>query len=238
LAQRQTRRTGAPDGAEGAVPRSPAVGRDAASLAAARTRRLEQGFVIAAGLAAGAGVLVAGWPPLLVLALFWVENLVVAAFQVARMLLLGARDGWAGLYGCAVVALIFAAWSVLFWLAHAALIVGVVGDGYEPTVGLPIESALLLVERLRDTAEIWPVLGLMLVVAVLDLLRWLFTAQADPLGDDIGAMMKAATSRMAVLQGSLLLGGFVLNFFAAPQAVVLLLVVLKFAVELQALRGQ
>lgn len=43
---------------------------------------------------------------------------------------------------------------------------------------------------------------------------------------------------MCVLQGALLFGGFVLEYVAAPQLVVLLLVAFKFGFDLQALRAQ
>jgi hypothetical protein len=202
------------------------------SPAAKLARRLERGAVAAAALVAGAGVLFAGWPPLLVLALFWVENLIVAANQSLRILLVGARDGWAGLFGGAVVALIFAAFAMLFWLVHAELILSVVGDAsLQPTVVL-LESAQLLADRVRDTAEAWPLLGLMVLLAALDTLRWFFASRTDPMLEDLGALMKTAVTRMTVLQGALLVGGAVLNFVHAPQLVVLLLVALKFGFEL------
>jgi hypothetical protein len=208
------------------------------SPAATLARRVERGAVAAAALAAGAGVLFAGWPPLLVLALFWVENLIVAANQSLRILLVGARDGWVGLFGGAVVALIFAAFAMLFWLVHAELIVSVVGDASLQPTGVMLESAQRLVDRVRDTAEAWPLLGLMVLLAVLDTLRWSFASRTDPMLEDLGAMMKTAVTRMTALQGALLVGGFILDFIDAPQLIVLLLVAFKFGLDLTRLSSE
>jgi hypothetical protein len=195
-------------------------------------RRLESVAVTAAALVAGAGVLFAGWPPLLVLALFWVENLIVVANQSLRILLVGARDGWVGLFGGAVVTLIFAAFVMLFWLVHAELIVGVAGDASLQSTGVMLDSARQLLDRVRDTAEAWPLLGLMVLLAMLDTLRWSFASRTDPMLEDLGALMKTAVTRMTVLQGALLVGGAVLSFIHAPQLVVVLLVALKFGFDL------
>jgi len=43
------------------------------------------------------GVLVPGWSPFVVLLLFWFENVVIGAFNVAKMLATGLRLGAAGL---------------------------------------------------------------------------------------------------------------------------------------------
>lgn len=170
----------------------------ASARASHRARRFEQVAILAAGLVAGAGVLIAGWPPMLVLALFWVENLVVAAGQALRILLVGARDGWPGLFGCGVVVLIFAAWTGLFSLGHAAMIVGVVGDAAAQAHGAIPESGLFLAGQVYEAAEARPLLGLMLLVASLDLLRWRFASHADPELEDIGSLMKEGRGRANV----------------------------------------
>lgn len=198
------------------------------------TVAVERWAALASALVVAAGVLFFGWSAFTVVGLYWLENVVIGAFTVARMAAVGLLVGGASLAGMLFLIAFFTIHYGLFCFAHGVFVVGLLGGGFAgQAAGLPNPlqqiPARLLAEPLGGIA-------LLAVVAFVasDFLRWLAAArQRPPLGNEL---MFAPYRRIVVLHIALLGGAFLLALFGLPQATVLVLVALKLAFDLREVR--
>lgn len=198
------------------------------------TVAVERWAALASALVVAAGVLFFDWSTFTVVGLYWLENVVIGAFTLARMAVVGLLIGGAALAGMLFLMAFFTVHYGLFCLVHGVFVVGLLGGGFAgPATGLP--NPLLQIPA-RLLAEPLGGIALLAVVAFVasDFVRWLAAArQRPPLGNEL---MFAPYRRIVVLHIALLGGAFLLALFGLPQATVLVLVALKLAFDLREVR--
>ncbi len=187
---------------------------------------LSSAFVIAIG------VMFYDWPAFTVLALFWLENVVIGVFTLLRILGAGAR---AHRYGESLfVACFFTVHYGLFCLVHGALLAALFG-GIHIGSGSVGDLVLLMIGRVLADAIGVLVLLAMIVAAAGETMRW--WAALDVVDDDVvKSAMFEPYPRIVVLHLVLIGGGFLMQMLDAPALAALLLVALKAAADIRRLR--
>lgn len=200
----------------------------------ASTVAVERWAAVASALVVATGVLFFDWSAFTVVGLYWIENVVIGAFTLARMAVVGLLVGGAALAGMLFLMAFFTVHYGLFCLVHGVFVVGLLGGGFAAqATGLP--NPLLQIPA-RLLAEPLGGIALLAVVAFVasDFLRWLGAVrQRPPLGNEL---MFAPYRRIVVLHIALLGGAFLLALYGLPQATVLVLVALKLAFDLREVR--
>ena len=179
------------------------------------------------------GVLVPGWSPFVVLLLFWFENVVIGAFNVAKMLATGLRLGAAGLLGAFALSAFFTVHYGLFTAVHGMFVVLLFG-GAEAGRGamdgglmgpLAAMADYLFVER-----DGWLAVAAIVLVHLSGFVQWLARTRDAP--PPLKELMGAPYGRIVVLHVTLIASGFLVQALKAPVAGALLLVGLKLAYDL------
>jgi hypothetical protein len=194
----------------------------------------EWAAMITGALVVAGGVLFFDWPAFAVLALFWIENVVVGVANWLRLLLIGLRLQLRDVFHTFVLLAFFPVHYGMFCFGHAELLVSIFGDGYGPT-GVDAAPFRLVEVALAEPLG-WTALAAIAVVVALDTVRWWHGKRGRFVPDDLGHTMFAPYPRIVVLHVTLILGGFLLAASAAPASMVLVLVALKFAVDVHMAR--
>jgi Family of unknown function (DUF6498) len=182
-------------------------------------------------LAAVAGVLWFGWPAYTLMAIFWCENLVIGVVTVLSMLTIGAVGGRLG--AATAGAAFFCAHYGLFCFVHGAILAELFG----PATGDRNPPALVgaLLWQALGQPFAWIVLVAMVGFAVQD--AWQGWQRRDPHDPKtLSDAMSAPYGRLVVLHMALLGGAFAVLALDAASAGVLLLVGLKFALDVASAR--
>lgn len=192
-------------------------------------RRLTPSAVVlvAANLMPLAGVLFFGWSVFATLLLFWVENAIVGAFNVLRMLVATPQ----------LVAMWFLKlFMIPFFIVHYGMFVTVHGVfvltlfGTSPTRGLP---SLATFAHAIQAAGIAPAAwGLALSHGVSFAFNYIGTGQYRTVL--LPALMNRPYGRVMVLHVVILLGGFLVKLLGSSLIPLALLVVLKTGLDLAA----
>jgi len=202
-----------------------------ANADARRWRAVDIALAVASALVITWGVLAGGWSLFAVMALFWLENVVIGVFNVMKMLFAGALGGRRIFVGALFMSLFFTLHYGLFTVAHGFFVVtlfgreaGIGGGGMFESLGRML--GWLLTNREGAIA--------MLVIVVLHgsaFVRWVMRRAA---GEVAGENLFAAPyGRIVVLHLALILGAALVSALNLPQAGVLLLVALKLAYDLK-----
>ncbi len=198
---------------------------------APKSLQLLAAIVSAAVIAAG--VVLFGWPTFTVLALYWLENLIIGGFTLLRILAAGARSER---YGQSLfTAVFFAVHYGLFCFVHGIFVATLFGN-ITSAHGL-FDPLLLMIGRIGADRIGGLVIAAMLFAAAVDAARaW---ARMDA-GDDkvIGRIMFEPYGRIVVLHLVLIGGGALMQFLQAPAAAALLLVAFKLAYDLRLLAAK
>jgi hypothetical protein len=186
--------------------------------------------VISAAVIA-AGVVLFAWPTFTVLALYWLENVIIGGFTLLRILAAGARTERNGQsLGSAVF---FTLHYGLFCFVHGALVATLFSD--IRSAHDPFDAVLLMIGRIgADRFGMVAILA-MLVAGATDAWRARLAMNA---GNEklIKAIMAEPYGRIVVLHLVLMGGGLLMQALHAPSLAALLLVGLKLVYDLQRLR--
>ncbi len=179
------------------------------------------------------GVFVLGWQVLPLLLLFWIENVIIGLLNAARILCVDPRDG-ASWIGKLFMVPFFVFHYGTFTAVHGVLIVAFFGgDSLASSQGAALGS--LFEAAMRKTAEFqlgWQVLAIGLSHAFSFL--WNYIGRGEFRRASMGQLMHAPYGRVMVLHVVILLGGLAVQALNSPMWALLLLVVLKIALDLNA----
>ena len=178
--------------------------------------------LLVANLVPLAGVLFWGWQVLPVVLLFWLENLIIGVYTIARMWLVGP----AGIG----LSLFFAFHYGMFCFVHGIFILAMFGPhdgGSLPQTLMGVVSAALFRHGL-----IWAALALFVSHGIYFVRSYLAPAAYETA--DAGKLMMSPYKRIVVLHVVILIGGFMVQEVGAPVLALALLVALKVAVDLGA----
>lgn len=197
-------------------------------------RSLQRVAAIGAAAVMAVGIIAFGWPTFTVLALYWLENVIVGAFTALRIVATGARTG--SPFASLATAGFFSVHYGLFCLIHG-FFVAVLFGGIRPVGAGIVDTVLLMIDRVAADRIGLAVIAAMTVAAAADAWRALMaTGRDDPKA--IRDAMSAPYGRIVVLHLVLIGGGFLVQALKLPSLAALLLVAVKLVHDLRQLRRQ
>ena len=206
-------------------------GEDVASAMNASGSLLPRAAAIGSAVVMAAGIVFFDWPTFTVLALYWLENVIVGAFTVVRILAAGARTE--AYLGALAGAVFFTLHYGFFCFLHGVF-VAVLFGGIATTAGL-LDPVLLMIGRVAGDRIGALVVAAMVVAAAADAWRaWREVDSGE--GRSVGGIMSSPYGRIVVLHVVLIGGGFLVQALRLPALAALLLVAFKLVYDLRAQR--
>ena len=174
-----------------------------------------------------AGVLFLGWTVFPLVLLYWLENVVVGGFNVAKMLLAQPRQPVYWL-GKAFLIPFFIVHFGGFTYIHGVLVVAFFGPkGPDPFNLIPTVISAIRANRLG-----WGVASL--VASHGFSFYWNYLKNGEYQRASLNALMGQPYSRVIVLHLTMLFGGWIVMLLGSPLPALVLLVVIKTAADLRA----
>ena len=191
--------------------------------------------VLAAAIVAY-GVLVLDWSVFVVIALFWLENVIIGVFNVAKMLICGARSGYAAsMIAALALSAFFTVHYGMFTAVHGVFVVGLFG---EAELGRSVNGLFAplshMIGYLLADRDGWLAAVLITVLQGAAFFRWLGTANNHVA--TLPALMFAPYGRIVILHITIIVSGVLVIALKAPVAGALLLVALKLVFDLNAVK--
>lgn len=190
-------------------------------------------LAVAAAVIVAYGVLVLGWSVFVVIALFWFENVVIGVFNVAKMLISGARTGHTGnMIAALALSVFFTIHYGMFTVAHGVFVVGLFGQselGSSQGLFAPLGRMLGYLLADRDG---WLAAAGITALQAAAFLRWLIATRAQPVL--LPALMFAPYGRIVILHVTIIVSGILVGMMKLPVLGALLLVALKLAFDIVA----
>lgn len=174
------------------------------------------------------GVLVLGWQVLPLLFLYWCENAVVGAFNVARMLTVAPGPSARGSQKL-TFALLFTLHYGFFTFLHLLVLLAVFGP--RESFGM-LPDARGLLELVRTHHLQWALLGLVVSHGCSFFANHL--GRGERFRVTLHELMVQPYRRLMVLHVALIAGGGLVSFLGAPVGGLVALVALKIALDLHA----
>lgn len=187
--------------------------------------------LVSAGVIAW-GVLVGGWSLFAVMALFWLENVVIGAFNLVRILFAGALGGLLAFIGALLMGAFFTVHYGLFTAVHGVFVAMLFGReaGIGMDGGLSGPLGRMFGWLLVDHETVIAIVAIVALHAAA-LVRWIMQRVAGEAASE--NLMAAPYGRIMVLHVALIVGAFLMFSLKLPQAAVLLLVALKLLYDLK-----
>jgi len=185
-----------------------------------------------AGLVA-AGIVLFSWPTFIVLAYYWLENVIIGGFTALRLLVAGARTG--RYLESLSTAVFFTVHYGLFCLVHGVLVATLFG-GIRTMAGIA-DPVFLMIGRLAGDRIGIVVVIAMVVGAALDAWRALANLDVDD-PRAIRRIMSEPYGRIVVLHVVLIAGGALMMALRLPSLAALLLVAFKLVYDLRLVKRE
>ena len=173
------------------------------------------------------GVLFLGWTVFPLVLVYWLENVVVGAFNVAKLLMAQPREP-AYWLGKLVLIPFFAVHFGGFTYVHGVLVVAFFG----PKGTQPFDLLTAVPAAIRANQLGWGVLSL--VVSHGLSFYWNYLKNGEYQRASLNALMGQPYGRVIVLHLTVLFGGWVVMLLGSPLFALVLLVVLKTAADRRA----
>ena len=177
-------------------------------------------IVLVLNLVPAACVLWLGWSALVLLLLYWAENVVIGAVNVLKMAVAGFNEGVGGVTAALFLIPFFVVHYGLFCLGHGFFVVTIGGGGF--LGGDPFAAALEVWKDRND--YLWALAGLA-AIQLAGLVDWFSTGawrQAT-----LKAQMAEPYGRIIVLHLTIIFGAVLVALAGEPAAGIALLAVLK-----------
>ena len=177
-------------------------------------------LLIASNLVPLYGVLAWDWPVFYVMALYWAENIVAGLFTLLRMF---AAQPLAAI----PMGFFFCFHYGMFCAVHGVFVNALFNTG--PERG---EDAFALVHTLLTTPALSACVLLLALSHGWSFVAHVLGAPAEARATDLRKIMMRPYGRMVVLHVAILVGGLAVTALEAPVAALLVLIVLKIAIDL------
>ena len=175
------------------------------------------------------GVLFWGWDVFPVLALFWMENVVIGVLNALKMLLADPADAalWAG-----------KVFTVPFFCVHYGIFTAVHGTFVFSLFGpkeLRADAFNLVAPALRaaQAYDLWLPLAVLAASHVFSFF-WNYLYRGEFRRAQLSVLMSQPYGRVIVLHLAIILGGFAVAMLGSPVWALVLLIALKIALDLRA----
>ncbi|HUK20077.1 MAG TPA: DUF6498-containing protein [Gemmatimonadales bacterium] len=173
-----------------------------------------------------AGVLLLGWKVFPLVFLYWLENAVVGGFTVAKLLTADPRDSVSWVAKLFLVPF-FVFHFGMFTYIHGVLVMGLFG----PKTGQPFHLLAMVPGVIRANDLAWPVATMVLSHGLSFYSNYLKNGEYQRAA--LGVLMAQPYSRIVVLHLTVLFGGWIVMLLGAPIGALVVLVVVKTAVDLR-----
>jgi hypothetical protein len=190
------------------------------------------------------GVIFYGWDAVLILALFWIENLIIGAFNVVKMLCVVVyRSEWSKLF----LVVFFIIHYGLFWTGHGLFLWSILGfDSIDPAtvfgrelpglLDLAAEGAAIMASFISMyTPIIWLGLASLFLSHLVSFIEY-FILRGELFNKNVNKLMSEPYKNVVALHAGLLGGAFLLDFFESPVWLLALIVLLKIIYDAQSQR--
>ena len=185
--------------------------------------------LVAANLVPLAGVLFWGWDAFALVALFWMENVVVGVFFILRMLCLDPRDP--ALWAAKLFMVPFFCFHYgMFTAIHGTFVFAMLGGNRYDMKGL---SVLEPAARAASDFGLWLPLAV-LVASHLFSFLWNYLYRGEFLRAQLATLMTQPYLRVVALHVGILLGGFGAMVLGSPLWALLVLLAVKIGLDLRA----
>lgn len=177
------------------------------------------------------GVLFLGWTVFPLVLLYWLENVVVGAYTVAKLLLAKPREPvyWAGkLFLVPFFLVHFGGFTYI----HGVLVVALFG----PKGTQPFDILGTIPGVIRANHLGWAVISLVLSHGLS--FYWNYIRNGEYQRASLNALMAQPYGRVFVLHFTVLFGGWIVMLLGSPLLALVLLVVIKTAADLHAHRAE
>lgn len=179
------------------------------------------------------GVLFGGWSAFALMLLYWLENVVIGVFNVARMIASGVAQGPAGIAACLFVVPFFTFHYGMFCLVHGVFVWTMFGQGFAQMAA--INGPFDLSDLVSRVVTLTPGLRagfISIVIWQAVLFGVFFLGRGEHRRTDPMTQMAAPYGRIIVLHITILAGGFVVLALGQPLYGVLILALLKTAFDI------
>ena len=184
--------------------------------------------LILANLGPVYGVLFLGWKVFPIIFLFWLENLVIGALNVFRMLLADPGNKPLWLLKLFIVPF-FCVHFGLFTFVHGIFVMGFFGGMFR--TGAPFPDGDIILGFIREYQLGWAIIGLAASHAISFALN--YVGEGEYLKANPIKLMQQPYGRVIVLHITILVGGFLVTILRSPIVGLLLLVALKISLDLR-----
>jgi len=194
-----------------------------------REKPVSAWVLLAANLVPVAGVLLWGWSVFALIALFWMENVIVGVFFILRMLCADPRDAalWAGKL---FLVPFFCFHYGMFTAIHGVFVFALFGGkAYDPQGLQVLEPAL----RAARDLGLWLPLAALLASHGFSFL-WNYLWRGEFRRGQLTALMAKPYGRVVVLHLAIILGGIGTLSLGSPLWALLVLLALKIGLDLKA----
>lgn len=208
-------------------------------MAAVKASPLALAALVAVNLVPLVGVAFLGWRLYDVMLLYWLENGVIGAFALARMVTAGSAPAATLFFGP-----FFVVHYGMFWIVHGIFVVSLFGGqgpfatgggaaplgaaagdpSFGPSLALPFVGRIPLVEGFGVALA-----ALVLSHGVSFVQNWLLGGERR--GASPATVMPRPYGRVVVLHLTLLVGGFAVQLLGAPLVALVLMVALKIGLD-------
>ena len=181
--------------------------------------------LLAANVFPVVGVVFLGWDVFLVLALFWTENLVIGFYTALKMLLV-SNSSWTARWAATAF---FCVHYGLFTLVHGMFVFVVFGGQF---FGDSSAEAVSTWQRIAGSQLGWGGLALFISHGVSFFYNYIGAHEYRR--SRLATVMEEPYGRVVLLHLTIIFGGFLVMLLGSPVAGLLLLVVLKTAMDIRA----
>jgi hypothetical protein len=179
------------------------------------------------------GVLFLHWEVFPLLLLFWLENLIIGVFNALKMVFCSARDA-ARSPGKLFAIPFFCVHYGIFTLVHGVFILFLFGgSSFGVSEATDIRSILSTISELQLW---WGVLGLFISHGISFAVNYIGRGEFRQV--DLKQLMRQPYARVALLHVTILLGGFLLVTIHSPLPGLILLVLVKTALDMRSHIGE
>jgi uncharacterized protein DUF6498 len=178
-----------------------------------------------------AGVLFFGWSVFPLVLVYWLENVVVGAFNVAKLLLAKPAEPVYWL-GKAFLVPFFVVHFGMFTYIHGVLVVALLG----PKGTQPFDLLGTIPPAIEANHLGWAVVGLVASHGLS--FYWNYLKNGEYQRASLNALMTQPYGRVMVLHFTVLFGGWIVMLLGSPLLALVLLVVLKTAADLRAHKAE
>jgi hypothetical protein len=185
--------------------------------------------LVAANLVSLAGVLLWDWNVFALIALFWMENVIVGVFFVLRMLLADPRDP--ALWAAKLFLVPFFCFHYgMFTAIHGTFVFAMFGDRNLRADGLNVLEPFV---RAATDYGLWLAVGV-LVASHLFSFLWNYLWRGEYRSVQLMRLMMQPYGRVVVLHVAIILGGIAALALGSPVWALLVLLALKIGLDLKA----